>query len=371
MEYIECPNDGVLQEDLNYIANSNIPLEQLKDRTILVTGATGLIGSQIIKALLCCNRLKKTNIKIIALARSKKKVQEMFGGLLNKEKLTFYFADIVEPITNDSPIINESIDYIIHGASITNSKFFIEHPVETINISLKGTANILELAKDKKVKSMVYLSSMEAFGVTDSNLEYVKEEDLGYIDILNVRSCYSEGKRMSECLCASYASEYDVPVKIARLAQTFGAGISYTEDRVFAQFAKSVINKTDIVLHTEGKSFGNYCYTRDTVIALLILLVKGNQGEAYTVSNEESNTTIRNMAQMVAEEIADGKIKVVFDIPKEKKTLGYAPDVKMHLSSMKMQALGWKPEIGLKEAYFRMIRSMENTKLELTNEDKN
>ena len=353
---LESSKDSVLQEDLEYIANGNIPLDELKNRTILVTGATGLIGSQIVKALLCCNRIKKANIKVLALVRNEQKVKDAYGELVNADNLKFVYGDITEKQN-----IEDDIDYIIHGASVTASKFFVDHPVETIQISHRGIENMLELAKEKKVKGMVYMSSMEAFGITDPTLDRVEEKDLGYIDIHNVRSCYSEGKRMCECMCACYASEYGVPVKIARLAQTFGAGILYSENRVFAQFAKSAMNKTDIVLHTAGKSVGNYTYTRDAVMAMLILLVKGNSGEAYTIANEESNITIGNMAKMVANEIANGEINVVFDIPEDAKTYGYAPDVKMKLSSKKMQALGWKPEIGLKDSYLRMMESMKNT----------
>ncbi|MBE5934331.1 MAG: NAD-dependent epimerase/dehydratase family protein [Lachnospiraceae bacterium] len=354
---IESPKDSVLQEDLEIIANSNIPLEDIKGKTILVTGATGLIGSQVVKALLCCNRIKDANITIVSVVRSKEKVDNVFGELANDPNMKFVYGDITEKLNVDM-----DIDYIIHGACNTTSKFFVTKPVETIQITLKGMENMLDLAREKKVKGMVYMSSMEAFGLTDPHLERVSENDLGYIDILNIRSCYSEGKRMCECMCACYASEYEVPVKIARLSQTFGAGISYSENRVFAQFAKSAMNKEDIVLHTEGKSVGNYTYTRDTVIALLILLTKGAVGEAYTVANEESNSTIKDMALMVANEIANGEIKVIFDIPEDAKTYGYAPDANMKLSSQKMQSLGWKPEIGLKDSYLRMMKSMENTR---------
>jgi nucleoside-diphosphate-sugar epimerase len=228
--------------------------------------------------------------------------------------------------------------------------------------AVNGTKNILDLAKDKTSLGVVYLSSMEAFGAPDPAKPYVKEDDLGYIDIHNPRSSYSEGKRICECMCSSYASEYNVPVKIARLSQTFGAGISYEENRVFAQFAKAAMNKTDIVLHTAGKSVGNYCYTRDSVMGILLLLVRGNNGEAYTVANPESNITIGNMAKMVAEKLADNEIKVIFDIPESAMTFGYAPDVNMRLNSDKLQALGWKPVIGLEESYRRMMGSMELTR---------
>lgn len=152
--------------------------------------------------------------------------------------------------------------------------------------------------------------------------------------------------------------EYGVKVKIARLAQTFGAGILPGENRVFAQFAKSVISGRDIVLHTRGLSEGNYCYTRDCVLGLFIILLCGENGEAYNVANPKSHTTIAEMAHMVADKISNGKIKVIYDIPKDN-VFGYAEDTKMKLNSDKLQALGWTPEIGLEDAYKRMIEQMK------------
>ena len=182
---------------------------------------------------------------------------------------------------------------------------------------------------------------------------------MAYVDIGTVRSCYPEGKRMCECLCTAYASQYGVNVMSARLAQTFGAGILPTENRVFAQFARSAMKKEDIVLHTTGESEGNYVYTADAILAILLLLAKGQKGEAYNIANEESHITIRNMAEMVAGEIADHRIQVVIDIPNDSAALGYAPPVRMWLDSSKMRALGWEPKVGLKEAYQRMIAFMQ------------
>ena len=341
--------DIVLQEDLDNIADSTLPFDELYGKSILVTGATGLVGSQTVMALLNMNAKKAADIKVYALVRDENKARRIFGDA----DVSYVVQDVTEPVKLD-----EDIDYIIHAASPTASKFFVTHPVETISMAVNGTMNVLSFAAKKKVSGVVYLSSMEMYGITDPSLEKVTEKDLGYIDVLNVRSSYSEGKRICECICASYAKEYGVPVKIARLAQTFGAGIPYEENRVFAQFAKSAINHTDIVLHTKGESVGNYCYTRDVIKALLLLLVRGEAGESYTVANEASSIAIKDMARLVADELADGSINVVFDIPEDALTYGYAPDVKMHLSSRKLQALGWKPEISLLDTYKRMIKSM-------------
>ncbi len=336
-----------LKQDFDLIKNSNfIEWNKLENSTFLITGATGLVGSMIVKALLKSNK----SITVLALVRNIEKAKSTFAHELSNPQLKFLVADITQPFE-----IKEKIDYIIHGASITASKLMVSNPVETLMTAIKGTTNILEIAKLHNVKSAVYLSSMEAFGITDPKKSLIKESDLGYIDILNPRSSYSEGKRICECICAAFRSQHNVPVKIARLAQTFGAGVPESDTRVFAQFAKSAINGEDIVLRTKGEAFGNYCYTADVITALLCLLTKGENGQAYTVVNEETTMRIREMAQLVAKEISNGKCKVVFDIPENSSALGYAPDSTMHLSSEKLRTLGWKPNYNLKDMYQRMI----------------
>lgn len=350
---LECKVDSMQQDDLDKITESNIDFSKYTNQTVFITGATGFIGAALVKSFLCISRKKQLPIKIIAAVRDERKANEIYGELLERKNLQLYVGDIRNKITCD-----EKIDYIFHTASVTASKIMIQQPVYTIDIAYLGTRNVLEYAKEKTVKGVVYVSSMEVYGKTDINKKYITEEDLGYIDIENVRSSYSEGKRICECLCTAYASEYQLPVKVARLAQTFGAGVQKSDTRVYAQFAKSVINKEDIVLHTDGKSEGNYCYIRDVIQALMILGYDGKCGQAYNVVNEKNHMQIREMASMVANEIADSPIKVIFDIPEESNQYGYAPSVKMHLCNEKMQKLGWMPTVGIKESYQRMIHDM-------------
>ena len=356
---LECPQDKTQQEDLEFIASSNLNWKKLEGKSILITGSTGLVGSLLIKSLLAVNRIHNSNIKIIALVRSMEKAHQIFGDLLHRSELILYLGDVTQPIEYDG-----DVDYIIHAASQTASKQFVTYPVETIDVSFMGTKNILELARQKNSVSVVYVSSMEAYGNPTHNKERTAESDLGYIDNLNIRSCYPEGKRFCECLCACYSSEYNVPVKIARLAQTFGAGVSYEESRVFAQFAKAAMSGDDIVLHTKGQSYGNYCYTADAVKGLLAIMLNGKNAQAYNVVSEATTMKIAEMAQLVANEIADNKIDVIFDIPEDSLTYGYAPDVALRLDGKKLRNLGWEPTIApdLITMYRRMMDSFISQK---------
>ncbi len=337
-----------IKQDIRLIHDSPcVDWDSLRHGTVLVTGATGLIGSMVVRALLYH---QEADMTVLALVRNPEKAEAMFARERSNPRLKLVVGDVTQ-----MPELPLPVDYIIHGASVTASRYMVSNPVETLKTAIAGTESILELARHGQVKGMVYLSSMEAYGITDPQKPYITEADLGYIDILNPRSSYSEGKRICECLCAAYAHQYQLPVKIARLAQTFGAGVPENDTRVFAQFAKSAMAGTDIVLRTPGTSFGNYCYTADVVTALLCLLTKGTPAEAYTVVNESTTMQIRDMAALVAREIGKGAVRVVFDIPENGAALGYAPDSTMHLSGKKLNALGWQATYGLKEMYQRMI----------------
>lgn len=352
----ESPFDTILQEDLEKIAESFPFAGELSGKTVLVTGATGLIGSQVVRALSCLNRMHQVGVKTIAFVRSREKAERVFGELLNRGDLTVKTGDINQPLSLDEPV-----DYIIHGASATSSQYFVSHPVETIFTAIDGTRHLLDLAVEKKVQGFVYLSSLEVYGTPAADAGLIDEKYSGYLDPLQVRSSYSEGKRMVECLCASYAAEYGVPVKVARLSQTFGPGVEYNDGRVFAEFARCAIEKRDIVLHTAGNTVRSYCYTRDAVSALLYILLKGGAGEAYNVTNMDTAVSIREMAQMVCGLLPESEIQLQFDMPKDLASFGYNPEMVIRLDSRKLQSLGWKAEIGLEEMFRRLIESMRNS----------
>lgn len=343
-------NQLILEEDVQKFAEQFELAEQLRGRSFLVTGATGLIGSVLIKCLLELNRQKNLGIKVIAVVRNLQKAFHVFGK--DTSDLTTLQLDLSELGVRD---MTPKVDYVIHLASPTASKYFIENPVETLRTAIEGTTSLLEFAKHTDVKAMVYASSLEVYGSNYTD-EVIKEDFQGYVNLLEVRSSYNVGKRACECLCHSYAEEYGVNVMIARFTQVFGAGVSANENRVFAQFARSVTEGKDIELHTEGQSAKPYCYTTDAVSAILYLLLKGNKGVAYNVANKDSYISIKDMAYLVRDSL-NPNINVVVN-PKEGQ--GYAPETRLRLDTSMIENLGWSPHYNLKEMYNRLIKYIQN-----------
>lgn len=347
----------IILEDINYLIEADLPYYTLCDQTILVTGATGLLGFQIVCTFLELTQKKNYKIKVIALVRNKDKAEKMFYKFNKREEFTIIQGDI-----NTLSPIESTIDYIFHCAGMTDSKSFIEKPIETISSIVFGSHNIFELARKKKSKGIIYLSSLEVYGITDFNKPKISENDYGYLDILNIRSSYSESKRLVETMSISYEKEYGVPIKIVRLCQTFGAGVSYTDNRVFAQFARSIIEKKDIIIHTKGETVRSYCYTRDAIKAIFYILFYGQSGTAYNVANEETTISIYDMAYMLSQHFPKSNVIVQ---NKEGESYGYNPKIKICLDTNRIQQIGWKPEVGLLEMYKRMIQSMCITKDEV------
>lgn len=313
----------------------------------IITGASGYIGSML------SERLIQEGKDVTVIVRKPERLKEKI-----RDKVKVIQSDIVNPDALRK--ITDPCDCLIHCAASTQSSYMMTNPVEVAASIVNGTQNILELAVKAPVRNMVYLSSMEVYGRIDcSDGRRVSEEELGELNLSDVRSCYPMAKRMAENFCHLYYREHGVPVVIARLAQTFGRGVHPDDKRVFAQFADAVRCNRDITLHTLGNSTGNYCDIDDALDAILLLSEKGSPGEAYNIVNERNTMTIREMAEMVADKIAGGKIRVTFDIPEEN-TYGYAADTGLRLSGSKLRELGWEAKTGLETMYWKMLASEDD-----------
>lgn len=308
-----------------------------------ITGATGFIGRALIGNLCASDKM----VHIFALVRDEQKAKVVLDEYTSQ--ITF-IEDSLEALLTNGYKYQNKIDYIIHCAAPTQSVYMISNPIETFESIAIGTRNVLEFARRQNVKGMVYLSSMEAYGVVEDIGRPRNEQEIGEIDLLSVRSCYPLGKRVAEHYCYLYHQQYNVPVKIARLAQVFGNGVRKDDGRVFMQFVKAIIDEEDIVLKTDGSSMGNYCATEDAIQAIMTILENGKNGEVYNVVNEANTMRIREMADLVAMHFGNGKTKVLICEDDHAKT-GYASKTGLRMSAQKLRALGWKPTKALLEMY--------------------
>lgn len=339
-------------EDLNTVASdSSIPWHLLEGKTVLVTGATGLVGSNVVNALLYQGMERGTGCRVVAPVRDISKAEALFCRQLLDcpGRLTLVQGDVSVPLS-----VPGNVDYIVHGASQTASAAFISNPVQTIETAVLGTRHILELALEKNVKSLVYLSSMEAYGSPHDEIP-LTEDSPAYFDSMSPRSCYPESKRMCEALCCAYAQQYNVPAKVIRLAQTFGPGVRKEDTRVFVDFAKKALAGEDIILRTKGDSCRMYLYTMDAVAAILSVLLCGETGACYNAANKNTYCSIREMAELVSHTLSQGRSRVTVQTDDEASKI-YPPAHKLYLDTGKLERLGWHARFALADMYKRMVK---------------
>ncbi len=340
----------VVEEDARWLACQYGGRDELRGKTVMVTGATGLIGACLVRTLLRLNSEHGAGLRVVCVVRDVAGASALFGP--PGDALQYYGHDFMTDAAGFRPAVGA--DYIVHLAGPTASRFFAEHPAATWLTVVGGTRAVLDYARRCGARAVVVASTLEVYGSVDDDREPLTEPMLGCTDLDEPRSSYPAAKLAAEALCRAYAWEHGVPVRVARLAQTFGAGVRADDNRVFAQFARAVVAGGDIVLHTTGQLCRCYCYTTDAVDALLLLLLRGGKGEVYNVANEDTYTSVRDMAQMVCDTFMLGKRPVT----ELRGDMGYSPVTRLRLSAGKLRALGWRPRYGLAEMFARLIASM-------------
>ena len=321
----------------------------INDGFVLVTGASGLIGSCIIDLLMLSNSFGR-HFEVYALGRNKKKLQERFKSFLVSNQLHFVEQDVMQPF--DDSI---SYDYIIHGASNADPRNYALYPAETMLINIDGAKNVLNYCKDHRDTRALLMSTFEVYG--NAGKDIYAESDCGIVDLNMLRSCYPESKRCMEILTRCYADEYGVNAVIGRLSSIYGPTMAKDDSKAHAQFIRNGLNGEDIVLKSRGEQRRTYCYVIDAVTGLLCVLAKGERGEAYNIANEQSVVSIAEVAQTVAD-IAG--TKVIIQLPDELERKGYSKPQDCILDNTKLRMLGWSGHYNLLEGCKETLRILKD-----------
>lgn len=344
----------ILEQDIQMILEQDVKWEKLKNKSVLITGASGMVGSYMLRVLAMLNDAKGYGIRIIAMVRNANKLP---AELRERQDVEISIQDVVGKLE-----VEGAVDYIIHAASPASPLIMQNQPVETIAANTLGTYNTLMLAKEKNAEGYMFISSREIYGQPYEGQEFFYEDTYGFVDQLNPRSCYSEGKKAAETMCVCFHEEYGLNVKIARLAHTYGPGMSIYDGRVQADFLKNVYHHEDIVLKSEGTAIRTYTYIGDAVEALFRILLDSDD-IVYNIGNEAGKVSIRELAEIMVDIYPERNLKLVFDIP-EGGTKGTAPYTLGILHSGKLRGIGWEPKYSVKEGFKRTLEYLELEEVE-------
>lgn len=342
-------------EDVHYIANLELPWEKLKNKSILISGATGLVGSCFVDVIMMRNQ-SGMNCKVYALGRNEAKAKERFKYCVDSELYEFVPFDISRPLIRDDIGI---VDFVLHLASNTHPLQYATDPIGTITTNIIGTYNILEFAEKHQATRCAFTSSNEIYGENRGDVELFDEHYCGYIDSNTMRAGYPESKRCSEALCQAYIKQKDMDIVIPRPTRSYGPTMLMSDTKAISQFIKKGIHCEDIVLKSEGTQYYSYTYVADAVAGLLTVLLKGECGEAYNIADRKSDIMLKDLAAIIAD-IAGRK--VVFEIPDVVEAAGYSKATKARLDGSKLQSLGWKAKYDIKSGISRTMRILSTLK---------
>lgn len=342
----------IISEDLAKIAGSPLPWERLFGKTVLITGANGFVPAYLVETLLYLNETVHADIRVVALVRNPEKAMRRLGHLADRPDISMVVQDVCDEYSG------ERADFIIHAASQASPRFYGQDPVGTFESNVLGTRRMLDVARRSGSEGFLFFSSGEIYGRVEKPEIPVRETDYGYLDPLNVRSCYGEGKRAGETLCACWRAQYGIPIKIVRLSHTYGPGMDLSDGRIFADFVADLVARRDILMKSDGSTRRPFCYLADATAAFFTVLLRGEAGEAYNVGSDVE-TSVLELAEMLTRLFPERNSRVV----RQERSSGdpYIPSVVAggHFDLSRVRALGWEPTTGIEEGFRRTVLSYE------------
>jgi UDP-glucuronate decarboxylase len=344
---------SIIREDILSVISEPLPWEAFSGANVLVTGAAGFLPAYLVETLLLLNEsILSRPVHVVALVRSEERARIRFADYVRRDDLQIVIQDVSDPLT-----ISTRFDYIIHAASQASPRFYKIDPVGTLKANLLGTYHLLNAAKEHACKGFLYFSSGDVYGNVDPACTSVRENQGGFLDPADVRSCYGESKRMGETMCVSWAHQFGVPTHIVRPSHTYGPGMRLDDGRVFADFVRDILSGGPISLLSDGSARRCFCYLADATAGFFTVLLKGAAGQAYNVANPEGECTIAELAERLAEMYKEEGISVERKVRAAGSAYVNSPFIGKPPNVDKLKALGWKVATTIEQGFRRTVTS--------------
>jgi eps4I len=351
-------SNELYMDDLRYVCSASLPWEKMRNKSIMLSGATGLIGSVFIDVLCEKNASDNLNCMVYALVRNQQKARKRFSKYISNKSLLFIPYDVKFPLTCDNL---GKIDFVLHLASNTHPIQYSTDPIGTITTNIIGLQNMLDFAVNHKATRFAFASSNEIYGENRGDAELFDENYCGYINSNTMRAGYPESKRCGEALCQAYKVQKGLDIVVPRFTRSYGPSMLMSDTKAVSQFIKKAVSGENIVLKSQGLQYYSYTYVFDAVYGLFTVLLKGENGDAYNIADESSDIMLKDLAKIIA---SLGQQKVIFEVPDDVEAAGYSKATKARLDGSKIKSLGWSPKYDINNGIVRTIDILKNIGLE-------
>ena len=344
----------IINEDIDLIVASDLDWDQLRDKTILVTGGAGFLASYIIKSLIKANEVNNLRLKVICLVRNLNNLDRL-NHLRDNSNLSIIKHDVTNP---DFKSLTRS-DFVIHSASNASPKYFGVDPVGTLLANSFGTQNMLDYSLKSKAHKFLFFSSSEVYGDPVNKVDLIKEVDYGYLDPMQVRSCYAESKRVGETMCSAWSSQHGLHTSVVRPFHTYGPSMLLDDGRVFADLVSNVLNEKQITLKSDGSSIRAFCYVRDSIEGIFRVLFNGKNSEAYNVGNPSQEISMKDLALTLCRIFPEKNLTLEFDLDLDNTKYIKSEVNRSSPDITKVRSLGWNPQVNIEDGFKRTVLSYE------------
>jgi nucleoside-diphosphate-sugar epimerase len=345
------------QEDLSYLAGLPLPWEQLDGATVVISGASGMLGSLLVDAIMTRNAANNLGCRIYALGRRKEKLEARFSHWRSHWGTLLSFVEVDINVPLDDVALPEKAAYVIHLASNTHPVAYATDPVGTVLANVYGTRNLLDFAVARQARRFAFASSNEIYGENRGDVEKFDESYSGNIDCNTLRAGYPESKRCGEALCQAYRKQFGLDAVVPRFTRSYGPTLLPTDTKALSQFLRNALHGEDIVLKSAGEQFYSYLYATDSIAGFLTVLLKGEDGLAYNIADEKSDIRLKDLAREIASQVG---VKVVFQLPNATEQAGFSKATKARLDSTRLHALGWTAKYDLPSGIRRTLDMLKH-----------